>query len=153
MAKAYTHLKKKDKAVLCYKQISAVSVDKTLRAKALYETAIIRDCNKEFDEMVKELEESYKLDPREEADGYLAALYADKSMFDKAEEWVKACSNRVDIFSDQVYLGIQAQIQEHKKQYDDAIASYVRLAEIDSANSEMYNEKIDEILSNNTSKT
>ena len=100
LAKAYTHLKKKDKAVLCYKQISAVSVDKTLRAKALYETAIIRDCNKEFDEMVKELEESYKLDPREEADGYLAALYADKSMFDKAEEWVKACSNRVDIFSE-----------------------------------------------------
>eukprot|EP01022_Parablepharisma_sp_SALTPOND_P007669 TRINITY_DN1322_c0_g1_i1.p3 TRINITY_DN1322_c0_g1~~TRINITY_DN1322_c0_g1_i1.p3 ORF type:complete len:465 (-),score=56.93 TRINITY_DN1322_c0_g1_i1:4433-5827(-) len=145
-AKAYTKIDKKEKAISIYKKIATISIDKAVKSKALYESAVNRDCTTGFEEMVKELEESYKLDPREEADGYLAALYADKKMFDKAEEWIEVCAKRTDIMSDQVYLGIKAQIEEHKKLYDQAVSSYIRLAEIDSANSLYYNDKIEEIL-------
>ena len=145
-AKAYAKLDKKPKAIKIYKQIAGISIDKAVKSKALYESAVNKDCSTAFDEMVKELEESYKLDPREEADGYLAALYADKKMFDKAEEWIAVCAKRTEIMNDQVYLGIKAQIEEHKKLYDQAVSSYIRLAEIDSANSMYYNDKIEEIL-------
>eukprot|EP00826_Nyctotherus_ovalis_P002347 TRINITY_DN10461_c0_g1_i6.p1 TRINITY_DN10461_c0_g1~~TRINITY_DN10461_c0_g1_i6.p1 ORF type:complete len:363 (-),score=131.92 TRINITY_DN10461_c0_g1_i6:150-1238(-) len=146
LAKAYTCTNKKSKAILVYKKITAVSADKTLRAKALYESAIIRDASEDFEEMVKELEESYKLDPREEADGYLAALYTDRSQYDKAEEWINICGKRTDIMNDQVFLGIKAQIQENKNEFDEAIKNYLRLAEIDNANYLYYNNKIEEIL-------
>jgi len=144
-AKAYTKISKKPKAIAIYGQIAKISVDKSVKSKALYESAVNRDCALQFDEMVKELEESYKLDPKEEADGYLAALYADKKMFDKAEEWINACAKRTQINDDQVYLGIKAQIEESKNEYMKAIASYIRLAEIDSANSMYYNDKVDEL--------
>ena len=145
-AKAYTKIGKKPKAIQIYKQIATISIDKSVRSKALYEAAVNKDANTCFDEMVKELEESYKLDPKEEADGYLAALYADKKMFDKADEWINVCARRTDIMTDQVYLGIKAQIEDFKQQYDVAIQSYIKLAEIDSANSMYYNDKIEEIL-------
>lgn len=146
LAKAYTCTDKKAKAILVYKKITAVSADKTLRAKALYESAIIRDASEDFAEMVRELEESHKLDPREEADAYLAALYTDRSQYDKAEEWINVCGKRTDIMNDQVFLGIKAQIQENKNEFDEAIKNYIRLAEIDNVNHLYYNNKIEEIL-------
>jgi len=146
LAKAYTNLKKKSKAILIYKKITAISADKTLRAKAFYESAIIKNGNEDFAEMVKELEESHKLDPKEEADAYLAALYTDKSLYDKADEWVNICGKRVDIMNDQVFLGIKAQIHESRSEYDKAINNYIRLAEIDNANYIHYNNRIDDIL-------
>eukprot|EP01022_Parablepharisma_sp_SALTPOND_P016757 TRINITY_DN252_c0_g1_i3.p1 TRINITY_DN252_c0_g1~~TRINITY_DN252_c0_g1_i3.p1 ORF type:complete len:531 (-),score=65.54 TRINITY_DN252_c0_g1_i3:2768-4360(-) len=146
MAKAYTKLDKKEDAKNVYGQIKRISLDKTVKAKALYELAVLRDCNAEFHKMVEELEESNKLDPQEEADGYLAALYADKKMFKEAEEWLAHCEKRTKIEADSVYLGIRAQIQEHKKEYEAAVQSYIMLAEIDAANAEYYNHKIEELL-------
>ena len=152
-AKAYTKLDKKQKAISIYTQVASISIDRAVKSKALYESAVNRDCTTSFQEMVQELEESYKLDPREEADGYLAALYADRKMFDKAEQWISVCAKRTDIMNDQVYLGIKAQIEEHKDLYDQAVGSYIRLAEIDSANSMYYNDKIEEILTKQASAT
>ncbi len=149
-AKAYTKREKKDKAIAIYDHIASISIDRSVKSKALYESAVNKDCNAQFDAMVKELEESYKLDPKEEADGYLAALYADKKMYDKAAEWIDICAKRTNINDDQVYLGIRAQIEEHRQQYEQAVSSYIRLAEIDSANSMYYNEKIEEIISKQT---
>eukprot|EP00826_Nyctotherus_ovalis_P056749 TRINITY_DN7725_c0_g1_i10.p1 TRINITY_DN7725_c0_g1~~TRINITY_DN7725_c0_g1_i10.p1 ORF type:complete len:430 (-),score=138.22 TRINITY_DN7725_c0_g1_i10:97-1386(-) len=145
-AKAFTRISQKKKAVEIYVQISKFSVDKSVKAKALYEAAVNRDNNAEFAQVVQELEESYNLDPKEEADGYLAALYADKKMYAEAEHWMNVCANRVNIMDDSVYLGIRVQIEEHKGQYDMAVSSYIRLAEIDGANSIYYNNKIDNIL-------
>jgi len=146
LAKAYLKVGQKDESKKTYLRIISISLDKTVKAKALYELAIIRDCNTEMTQMIEELEESYKLDPSEEADGYLAALYADKKLYIKAEEWLKECEKRTPIDSDSVYLGIKAQIQESKNQYTEAIQSYIKLAEMDSQNSEYYNTKIEEIL-------
>lgn len=146
LAKAYTKLEKKEKAKKVYKDIATLSNDHTVKAKALYELAVLRDCNTEMEAMVKDLEESYKLDPQEEADGYLAALYADRKMFDKAEEWLKSCESRTSVEEDSVYLGIRAQIQEHKKEFEKAIESYIRLAEIDPANSTYYSQKVEDVL-------
>lgn len=144
-AKAYAKLDKKPEAVNIYKLIASIAKDSSIRSKALYESAVNKDCATQFEEMVQELEESFRLDPKEEADGYLAALYADKQMFDKAEEWVITYEKRMDITNDQVFLGIKAQIQLNKKMYEEAILTYIRLAEIDSVNSMYYNNKIEEI--------
>jgi len=146
-AKAYNKLQKKKSALKIYQYINSFSKDKTVKAKCFYESALLRDSEKEFSTMVKELEEAHNLDPEEEADGYLAALYTDKKIYDKAEEWINKCSKRVDIKNDSVYLGIQAQILENNKKYEEAVNSYIRLTEIDSENANYYNQKIDEIFS------
>ncbi len=145
-AKAYAKRDKRDKAIAIYDYIASIAIDKSVKSKALYESAVNKDCNKNFDKMVKELEESYCLDPREEADGYLAALYADRKMYDKAGEWLDVCAKRTNINDDQVYLGIRAQVEEHRQLFEQAIASYIRLAEIDSANSMYYNDRIEDII-------
>lgn len=145
LAKAYSKLNKKSEAVAIYGQIASIAKDSAIRSKALYESAVNRDSNVEFKEAVSELEESFRLDPREEADGYLAALYADNKLFDKAEEWITIYEKRMDITNDQVFLGIKAQIQLHKKMYEEATLTYIRLSEIDCFNSTYYNSKIEEI--------
>ena len=146
-AKAYNKLQKKKGALKIYQHINSFSKDKTVRAKCFYESALLRDSEKEFSIMVKELEEAHNLDPEEEADGYLAALYTDKKIYDKAEEWINKCAKRVDIKNDSVYLGIQAQILENNKKFEEAVTAYIRLTEIDSENTNYYNQKIDEIFS------
>lgn len=151
-AKAYSKLDQKQEAVKIFTHIAYISVDKSVKAKALYESAIHKDSATHFNEVVKDLEESYINDPKEEADGYLAALYADKKMFDKADEWLTACAKRTDIMADNVYLGIKAQIYEEKEDYNSAIDCYIKLAEIDSANSMSYNNRIEEILNKQQNK-
>jgi len=146
LAKAYARTSKKQRAVELYGQILKFSVDRAVKAKALYESAINRNSTTEFDLMVKELEESHKYDPREEADGYLAILYTDKKMYEKAEEWLDAFGTRVNIMNDNVYMRIKVQIEEHKELYDKAINSYIRLAELDKANCMYYNSRIELIL-------
>jgi tetratricopeptide (TPR) repeat protein len=146
LAKAYTRTNKKELAVAVYERIAKFSFDKSIKAKALYESAINRDNAVEFEVVIEKLKESYKLDPKEEADGYLAALYAEKKMFDEAEKWINTCATRVNIMDDNVYLGIKVMIQENKGLYDEAVASYIRLAEIDGANSMHYNNRIDLLL-------
>jgi tetratricopeptide (TPR) repeat protein len=146
LAKAYSKTDRKLQAVLLYKQIVSIATDKTICSKALYEAAVNRDCNKEFDVIIQELEQSYRLDPREEADGYLAALYADKKMYEKAEEWMKEYEKRMDIKNDQVFLGIKAQIQENSTQYEDAVATYIRLTEIDRVNTSYYHKRIEAVI-------
>jgi len=146
LAKAYSKKNKKPQAVLLYKQIVSIATDKSICSKALYEAAVNRDCNKEFDLIIQELEQSYRLDPKEEADGYLAALYADKKMYEKAEEWMREYEKRMDIKNDQVFLGIKAQIQENNTQYEAAVATYIRLTEIDRVNSTYYHKRIEAVM-------
>ena len=145
MAKAYNKLQKKQEALKIYKKVNSFSKDKTVKSKCFYESALLRDSETEFGTMVNELESSHKLDPEEEADGYLAALYTDKKIFDKAEIWINKCAQRIDIQNDSVYLGIQAQIFENNNKYEEAVAAYIRLSEIDNENVNFYNSKIDEI--------
>lgn len=146
LARAYAKMGKKAKAVETYKRIASIVTDPAARSKALYESAVNRDSDAQFEEMVQDLEDSFKLSPGEDADGYLAALYADKLMFDKAELWIKEYEKRINILENHVFLGIKAQIQEYNKKYEEAIASYIRLVEIDSANRTHYNQKIEEII-------
>lgn len=145
LAKAYGRTEKKSKSIEIYAQIKELTRDKSVKAKALYDSATSRNYSNDFDMIVKELEESHSLDPKEEADGYLAAIYADKKMYDKAEEWLNICGKRIDIMNDKMHLGIKAQIEEHKKLYEKAIESYIKLAEIDSINSIHYNNKVDQL--------
>eukprot|EP00826_Nyctotherus_ovalis_P003554 TRINITY_DN10727_c0_g1_i1.p1 TRINITY_DN10727_c0_g1~~TRINITY_DN10727_c0_g1_i1.p1 ORF type:complete len:431 (+),score=115.99 TRINITY_DN10727_c0_g1_i1:219-1511(+) len=146
LGKAYAKSGKKLKAVATYKRILTIATDTAVRSKALYEAAVNRDCNTQFEKIVEELEESYRLDPREEADGYLAALYADKRMYSKAEQWITEYEKRMDIHNDQVFLGIKAQVLENNRRYEEAVSSYLRLSEIDQANSTYYNRRVEAIL-------
>ena len=145
-AKAYNKLNEKHKAIDVYKQIIMISLDKSVKAKALYESATNRSYNEEFEDIVKELEESYDLDPKEGADEYLAALYTDKKMYEKAEEWLIICGKRVNITNDKTYMEIKAQIELYKKHFDEAINCYLKLADMDIGNSMEYNLKIEIIL-------
>lgn len=150
LGKAYAKNAKKPKAVAMYRRIASIATDTAVRSKALYEAAVNRDCNTQFEEIVEELEESYRLDPREEADGYLAALYADKRMYSKAEQWITEYEKRMDIRNDQVFLGIKAQVLENNRRYEEAVSSYLRLSEIDRANSTYYNRRVEAILRRKT---
>ena len=144
-AKAYAKLEKKAKAMALLQYIATMSKDKTVIAKALYDQAMLRDPDTEFDSIVQTLEQSHQHDPNEEADEYLAALYVDSQMFDKADHWVTEVSKRIDIGQNPCCLEIKAKIQVHRKNYDEAIATYVMLASIDEENGAHYNAMIEEI--------
>jgi len=146
LAKAYSRTGRKSKAVEIYKGIASMARDPAICSKALYEAAINRDCDLQFEEMVQDLEASYTLNPKEDADGYLTALYADKKMFDKAEIWIGEYEKRINILNDHVFLSIKAQILEYNKKYEEAIVSYIRLIEIDSTNNNLYSRRIEEII-------
>ena len=152
-AKSYNKINKKEKAIGIYRYIRSFTNDKTVKAKCFYESAMIRDSEKEFDVMINDLELAHSFDPEIEADGYLAALYTDKKIFDKAERWINECNKRIDINNDSVYLGIKAQILENKCKFHEAVNSYLRLVEIDSENQIYYKQKIEELLNKQTKLT
>ena len=103
-AKSFNKLNKNEKAIEIYRYIRSFTNDKTVKSKCFYETAMLRNSEKEFDVMVNDLELAHSFDPEIEADGYLAALYTDKKSFEKAEKWINECKKRIDINNDSVYL-------------------------------------------------
>lgn len=146
LAKAYSELKDAEHAKSTYLQIVAATQDFTVKARALYSLAQLRSLATELEQVVKEMEESYRLDPEEDADVYLTLLYLHKHRYREAEEWLSRCAQRVDINSSPTLLLSRAQIEENKKELKKAVESYIRLAEIDAMNVDYYNLKIGTIL-------
>lgn len=146
LAESHKELENTEEALRIYQNVNNFSKDKTVKAKSLYKSAVLRDNKKEFALIIKELEESFNLDPKEEADIFLAALYTDNKMYNKAEEWIKKCSERIDIQNDELILGIQAEIFEYNKKYEEAISNYIRLTEISKNDFNFYESKIEELL-------
>eukprot|EP00826_Nyctotherus_ovalis_P006205 TRINITY_DN11444_c0_g1_i5.p1 TRINITY_DN11444_c0_g1~~TRINITY_DN11444_c0_g1_i5.p1 ORF type:complete len:245 (+),score=57.82 TRINITY_DN11444_c0_g1_i5:74-808(+) len=146
LAKAYSELKDTEHAKSVYHQVIAATQDLTVKARALYSLAQLRNVNTEFEQVAKEMEESYRLDPEEDADVYLTLLYLHKHRYKEAEEWLSRCAKRVNVNSSPTLLLSRAQIEESKKELKKAVESYIRLAEIDAINADYYNLKIGVIL-------
>ena len=116
-AKAYLKLEDKAHAKEAYKRIVDISIDTSIKSKALYELATNRDSATEFDLMVHELEQSYELDPNEDADGYLAIIYSNAGNYEKAEKWLTVVSERIDIMNDSIYLRILQILSVNCREY------------------------------------
>jgi len=129
-----------------YHRLIEETNDVTIKARSLYSLGTLGNQETEAKQIIEEMEESYRLDPNEDADVYLTSFYLTKGMHTKAEEWLEKCSKRIDINSDTTLLFIKAQIQESKKNFEGAVENYIRLTEIDEANIEYYSSKIEMLL-------
>ena len=106
----------------------------------------MRNPEAEFEAVVKDLQLAHSIYPKINADLLLAEAYCAKRDYAFAIKWMRIYGARVDRANDILYQRLNADICDNTGRVQEAIASYVKLSEIDGINAPYYTQRLHVLL-------
>ena len=144
-AKAYAQKNNKDEAFKCFQLVLDKSREPIFLAQCYYDMALMRPVATESSTIEKELIEAHRLYSKINADVSLADVYRTKKDYVEALKWAEIYGNRVDKETDVYYNRLSADINARIGNSDAAVATFIKLIDIDGANSGYYSSRINGI--------